>query len=259
MNREKSKEGLDALIATSLKEGASSFRLRPGVAARVKAEVRSASAVARAGWYKAAAAVALAVALAVVCINRKPAEAPVEEMKVAVDPETEMLSDPAGEPVVVKAIASFSGASYKAVQGGVTEITSEPTLVFLRAETCSFWNTDDKNQMTVPVDFPKGAKTAELTVAGEQYHHTYVGITEDEFTFELPRPADATKENVYELTLRFDDSSVRTARLGLVKSVKPNSDGMVSCLAPEISKVWGLGLGKFTGLAKAENCLLIVK
>ena len=70
--------------------------------------------------------------------------------------------------------------------------TSEPTFVFLRPETSSFWRTAFDSEITVPVDFPEGSDTATLRVSGLGYEREYADITaadlgENGFTFTLPQ------------------------------------------------------------------------
>ena len=114
--------------------------------------------------------------------------------------------------------------------------------------------------MTVPIDMPRGASSADLTIEGIDYHREYTGITENEFVFNLPEPPqEMTKEDAYELTLKFNNGVSRHARLGMIRSKRPDADGMTTCLAPEASIIWGIGIMKFSGLVKAGDCLLIVE
>ena len=153
-----------------------------------------------------------------------PEEPAVAEIRV--DEETE-------------AITKESGVNMIGV--GATELESEPTFVFLRPETSSFWHTATNNTMTVPVDFPAGATSARLYVSGVRYTRTYDNVAKGEFTFELP-PADSEdSENVYDLALQFDDdaNTVRTAKLGLIKGLSPDAEGTTRCLAPASGNLWG--------------------
>ena len=141
--------------------------------------------------------------------------------------------------IMARKVASLVGASLLAVATPGEEITSEPTFVFLRPETSSFWNTATNSTMTLPIDYPRGATKAMLTVSGAGYAaKTYPNITEPSFELELPVPDSPQNENVYDLTLTFDDGTVRTAKLGLIQGLSPDSEGSTRCLAPAEGDVW---------------------
>ena len=126
------------------------------------------------------------------------------------------------------AFESFAGA------------VSESFTAFLRPDESSFWRTAPGKTVTVPVEFPEGATKATLTVAAPGYSRTYTDITTDSYAFDLPEATDPASENVYDLTLTFDDAAntIRTAKLGLVQGLSPDSEGTTRCLAPAGSKVW---------------------
>ena len=142
--------------------------------------------------------------------------------------------------IMTRKMASLVGASMLAMVSPGSELTTEPTFVFLRPETSSFWNTATNNVMTVPVDFPSGATSATLLVSGVAHTRRYEGITEKSFTFELP-PADSEEtENVYDLALEFNNTAhtVRRAKLGLIKGLSPDAEGVTRCLAPANGRIW---------------------
>lgn len=144
--------------------------------------------------------------------------------------------------MIARKMATLVGAAMVSVAVPAQELTSEPTFVFLRPETSSFWNTATNNTMTVPIDYPAGATSAELSVsgllAGLDYQCVYKDISAAEYTFDLPAATSPETENVYDLTLTFNDGTVRTAKLGLVQGLSPDSEGTTRCLAPAGSKVW---------------------
>ena len=153
---------------------------------------------------------------------------------------TDIFDNKEGENMIMtRKVASLVGASLLAVATPGEEITSEPTFVFLRPETSSFWNTATNSTMTLPIDYPRGATKATLTVSGVGYAaKTYPDITESSFELELPVPDSPQNENVYDLTLTFDDGTVRTAKLGLIQGLSPDSEGSTRCLAPAEGDVW---------------------
>ena len=138
-------------------------------------------------------------------------------------------------------IAGVVGMAVLSAVALANELTSEPTLVFMRTETTSFWNTATNNVMTVPVDFPAGATRATLTVSGIKYSATYANIAKgtDSYTFTLPLADSPQTENVYDLSLVFDDGTVRVAKLGLIEGFSPNAaEGSTRCLAPASGRSW---------------------
>ena len=141
--------------------------------------------------------------------------------------------------IMTRKVASLVGASLLAVASPGEEIMSEPTFVFLKPETSSFWNTATNSTMMLPIDYPRGATKATLTVSGAGYAtKTYPDLMESSFELELPVPDSPQAENVYDLTLTFDDGTVRTAKLGLIQGLSPDSEGSTRCLAPAEGAVW---------------------
>ncbi|MBQ1346122.1 MAG: hypothetical protein IIY62_07140, partial [Kiritimatiellae bacterium] len=151
-----------------------------------------------------------------------------------VDEETEAITKESGVNMIGRKTAGIVGAALTTLAVGATELESEPTFVFLRPETSSFWHTATNNTMTVPVDFPAGATSARLYVSGVRYTRTYDNVAKGEFTFELPPAESDDSENVYDLALQFNDgaNTVRTAKLGLIKGLSPDAEGTTRCLAP---------------------------
>ena len=197
-------------------------------------------------WLKVAAMVAALASFAAFAawVGVTAYEAMREAAPGPTDPETEMISQQGGNTMIARKMATLVGAAMVSVAVPAQELMSEPTFVFLRPETSSFWNTATNNTMTVPVDFPSGASSASLSVSGIGYSREYVGITAKEFTFELPAPTSPETENVYTLTLRFDNNVERTAKLGLIQGLSPDAEGTTRCLAPPTAKVWSKVKGR---------------
>ena len=154
--------------------------------------------------------------------------------------ELDVISKEGGNKMIARKMAGVVGAAVVSVAASATELTSEPTLVFTRPETSSFWNTATNNVMMVPVDFPSSATKATLTVSGIGYQAVYADIPReaDSYTFALPVADSPQTENVYDLSLSFDDGTVRTAKLGLIEGLSPNAEGTTRCLAPANGRVW---------------------
>ena len=115
---------------------------------------------------------------------------------------------------------------------------SDATFVFLQPETSSFWCTATNSTMTIPIYYPKGAMKADLLVDGMQYAKSYNDITAESVDIELPAPANERTENVYTLTLSFDDGTVQTAKLGAVRGYAKDAAGVARCVIPEESASW---------------------
>lgn len=103
-----------------------------------------------------------------------------------------------------------------------SEMTSGRTFVHVRPEMNSFWRTATNNVVELPVDMPYSAKTATLHVEGTGYERTYLDLPEGFFRLELPEAASPDKEDVYTLTLTFDNGTERTARLAVTLRVNGN-------------------------------------
>ncbi|MBQ3097894.1 MAG: hypothetical protein IJC66_07020 [Kiritimatiellae bacterium] len=121
---------------------------------------------------------------------------------------------------------------------GADGVRSDATFVFLQPETSSFWCTATNSTMTIPIYYPKGATKADLMVDGMQYAKSYNDITSDSVDIELPAPTNERTENVYTLTLSFDNDTVQTAQLGSVRGYARNAAGVARCVIPEESASW---------------------
>jgi hypothetical protein len=116
--------------------------------------------------------------------------------------------------------------------------TSSPVFVFLRPETSSFWHTATNCTMSLPVDFPRGATRATLSVVGVEYSAVYENVPDGAFMLTLPPAVSPETENVYDLTLSFDDGTVRRAKLGLVQGRLADAQGATRCVAPAEGRLW---------------------
>lgn len=249
----KETDRLGERIRDALRDPAAALHVSDDFARRLDAAVRPATGVMRlrlSRGAKVAAAVALMASFAgfaawvgVTVLGPAPGG---DAAAVPADRETEAISRQGENTMIARKMATLVGAAMVSVAVPAEELTSEPTFVFLRPETSSFWNTATNNTMTVPVDYPSGATAATLAVSGLGYAQTYADITGDEFTFALPTPTSPETENVYDLTLSFNDAAgtTRTAKLGLVQGLSPDAEGTTRCLAPATAKVWRKATGR---------------
>jgi len=223
-------------IAQALRDGAAWRHLPRGFAARLVSAERHSSLP-----RLKAAAVWLALGLgafAAVCVGVSRM-APEPEGHTA--PVEDSLEEKQGEDnmIMARKVAALAGAAVLTVSAPAAKLSSEPTFVFLRPETSSFWNTATNSTMTLPIDYPSGATKATLTVNGVGYNRVYPDLTADSIEIDLPTPDSPKTENVYELTLAFDNGAPsRTAKLGLIQGLDSGGKGSTRCIAPAEGKVW---------------------
>lgn len=117
----------------------------------------------------------------------------------------------------------------------VSEMTSGRTFVHLRPEMNSFWRTATNNVVELPIDMPHSAKTATLRVEGTGYERTYPDLPEGSYRLELPEAASSDKEDVYTLTLTFDNGTERTAKLAVIQG---RANCAARCLVDPSSLDW---------------------
>lgn len=132
-------------------------------------------------------------------------------------------------------------------EGNAAGSRSGSTFVFVHPENTSFWCTAKSNKLVLPVDMPKGASSATLTVRGcGGYEVRYSNVSAKEIRIDLPAVTSWSTENVYDLSLSFDDASetIRHARVGLVKSYSSGAQGMTRCLSPVGTKLWSRASGR---------------
>ena len=139
----------------------------------------------------------------------------------------------------MKRKALLSALSVLAVGvASAVESMSNETFVFLRPEESSFWRTATNAVVTLPIDYPEGASSATLTVRGLKYERVVQNLTAPSFDLALPTPTSPETENVYDLTLEFDNGTERSAQLGLIQGLLPDAEGATRCLAPAGGMAW---------------------
>lgn len=238
------------MLAAALRERAAQRRLPSGFADRLAASVCPSGASSSRSRFpvRKAAAIWLALglgALAATMVGRAVFDAQ-NEMGGSPSTATEVddsTTDKQGEDnmIMARKVAALAGAAVLTVSAPAAKLSSEPTFVFLRPETSSFWNTATNSTMTLPIDYPSGATKATLTVNGVGYNRVYPDIAapQDSIEIDLPVPDSPKTENVYELTLAFDNGAPsRTAKLGLIKGLDSGAKGSTRCIAPAQGKVW---------------------
>jgi len=109
---------------------------------------------------------------------------------------------------------AFLGAMLLAVA-----MTAGANEVFMLPASNMLWHTAPSSVFEVPVLMPPGASSATLVVTGRRYKREYTGIVDGMFRLSLPAVDSADAENVYDLTLTFNDilTTTRHARLAVVQ------------------------------------------
>ncbi len=239
-------------LSEALRDDAAWHRLPPGFLDRLLSrtslrEPRSASFRLRAARPRLkAAAIWLALGLsafaAIFVVGRAVLNLPDESGDTAASPSATAASitNNQGENnmIMARKVAALAGAAVLTVSAPGAKLSSEPTFVFLRPETSSFWNTATNGTMTLPIDFPSGATRASLRVTGLGYEAQYDNIVASEFELTLPTPDSPHTENVYDLVLTFDNGQERRAKLGLIQGLDSGGRGRTRCLAPANGRVW---------------------
>lgn len=94
---------------------------------------------------------------------------------------------------------------------------SDPVRVCVDPGRFALWHTAPGSEFRLQIDYPAFASSARLDVDGVKYHAEYLDVTDDSLMISVPVPNVAKDENVYRLTLTFNDGTVWTARLGVVR------------------------------------------
>jgi len=125
-------------------------------------------------------------------------------------------------------------------------VQSDSAFVFTHPERSYFWHTATNSTIALPVVFPAGASSATLTVTGLGYSARYTGIVTDEYVLTLPGASRPAAENVYDLVLAFNNGTVRTARLGVVRGIAGGGEAVTRCIPSTASRQWGKGESRAT-------------
>ena len=114
------------------------------------------------------------------------------------------------------------------VVASVTSVASyaAETNLFMRSKSNILWRTQPGATFDVPVVLPPDATSATLTVTGRGYSRTYSDLSGGWQEVTLPAATSDETEDVFDLTLTFDDpaATVQTAKLGHVASAASDGD-----------------------------------
>ena len=128
-----------------------------------------------------------------------------------------------------------------------TSAISDPTPVIVEAESFYMWRTATGGTMRVEWAFPLNATVAHLAVTGRTVKVSIPDIRVEYADVALPTPTNAKEEDVLDFTLSFNDGSVKTASLGLVRGRADGGGATTStaCLASTNSPAWRRAAKRF--------------
>ena len=109
--------------------------------------------------------------------------------------------------------------------------------VFVRPAETAFWRTATNATFEVSWTFPSGAAKADLSVVGMCTSRLYPNLAASSQVVMLPAASAASGEDVYELTLSFDDGTVKRATIGVVRGAAEGSTAIVD-YANDAKRSW---------------------
>ena len=132
--------------------------------------------------------------------------------------------------------------------------------VFGRIDDTYSWRTAPPGDFTVSWTFPDGASSATLLVEGVGYSQTYANLSATSQLLSLPAAAEGN-ENVYNLTLTFNDGTVQTASLGRIRGAVQGNAATIryspvpsdASIAQRVSKVSVFAVPPETGTLTADG------
>lgn len=124
---------------------------------------------------------------------------------------------------------------------------SDPVPVIVDTDSIYLWRTATGGTMRVQWTFPLNATVAHLAVTGRTFKVSVPGIQDEFYDVELPVPGAAKDEDVLDFTLSFNDGTVKTASLGLVRG-RSDGDGATTstrCMMSASDHGWSYATKSF--------------
>lgn len=120
-----------------------------------------------------------------------------------------------------------------------SEASSASTFVYVDTAESPFWRTATNNVVELSIDCPSGVSSAALSVTGSfGYSMSDDDVAAGLYTLSLPAATSPETEDVYDLVLTLGDSTVRTARFGVVAGVSNRPEGSARCIPSSSSPAW---------------------
>ena len=134
-----------------------------------------------------------------------------------------------------RGLAALLASAIMCSMVGVADSTDS---VFLLPSSHVLWRTAPSATFDVPVFMPPGASSATLVVRGQNYRREYAGLSDGMFSLSLPGADSDDTENVYDLTLTFNDAAAttRSAKIGVVVGASTGNTAVADVRAADSSK-----------------------
>ena len=110
---------------------------------------------------------------------------------------------------------------------------SSPVRVFTAPDKTPFWRTATSSSFTLQWEFPEGASSADLSVVGMNSSWSWSGLSVTSKALSLPEPSAPRLEDVYWLTLAFDNGVTNKAQVAVVCGVGTGEGAAVCKTTPE--------------------------
>ena len=110
---------------------------------------------------------------------------------------------------------------------------SSPVRVFTAPDKTPFWRTATSSSFTLQWEFPEGASSADLSVVGMNSSWSWNGLSVTSKALTLPEPSAPMFEDVYWLTLAFDNGITNKAQIAVVCGVGTGEGSAVCKTTPQ--------------------------
>ena len=134
-------------------------------------------------------------------------------------------------------LASLAAAVCAALPPAVRAAESQPLTIFANAPESYLWHSIPAGDTTVYWNMPETAHSATITIEGAHYHAVQSGLTGESCVLSLPRAANA-REDVFKVTLAFDDGSSQFAYLGAVTGLGTSGTATSPRIKLETASNW---------------------
>ena len=142
-------------------------------------------------------------------------------------------------PRAPTALLAIAAATCAALWAAAEPAVSQPATFFANAPESYLWHSIPSGATTVHWDMPETAQSATVTIEGANYSSVQSGLTGESCVLSIPR-ASASKEDVFKVTLAFDDGSTpQVAYLGAETGLGTSGRATASKVKLETASNWG--------------------
>ena len=139
-------------------------------------------------------------------------------------------------------LACLAVAAGAAISAADEPATSQPATFFANAPESYLWHSIPEGATTVYWDMPETAHSATVTIEGANYSSVQSGITGESCVLSIPQNLSTprgTREDVFKVTLSFDDGSSQTAYLGAVTGLGASGTATTPRIKLDSAPNWG--------------------